>query len=73
MAITYKRCGNKKIEIVSGTEHGGPDIEEQYNSLVHEIGCCVREKVPMIAANYADLDTQSTWEVIYNYLSVCRS
>lgn len=57
----------------SGTEHGGPDNEEQYNSLIHEIGCCVREKVPMLAAKFSDLDYQSTWEVIYNYLSVSFS
>lgn len=58
-----------KIKVECSVEADGPVVDKIRSMLTHQIGACVRQKVPMLAPTYAELD-QKHWDIVVNYLSV---
>ena len=58
-----------KIVVEYSNEHRGPANEAIHNLISHDIGNCVRDRVPMLAETYAELPKDHR-QIVYDYLSV---
>ncbi|KAM7490196.1 hypothetical protein LguiA_033117 [Lonicera macranthoides] len=58
-----------KIVVEYSDEHRGPAIEAIHSLISHDIGSCVRDRVPMLAEIYAELPKDHK-QIVYDYLSV---
>lgn len=58
-----------KIVVEYSDEHRGPANEAIHSLISHDIGSCVRDRVPMLAETYAELPKDHK-QIVYDYLSV---
>ncbi|KAM7525788.1 hypothetical protein LguiA_015690 [Lonicera macranthoides] len=58
-----------KIVVEYFDEHRGPAIEAIHSLISHDIGSCVRDRVPMLAEIYAELPKDHK-RIVYDYLSL---
>lgn len=67
--LQMKTRTGSKIHVEVGEDGKNPKCPAIRSLLVHEIGSCIRDNVPMIATRYTKLP-KDQWEVVPRHLSV---